>query len=198
MGRWSLFHSEKLSATQVSLTPVAVAHAELLATWLNDLEVAIPLGDEAWQCITPAAVRESIAGAQHTFTIIANDTGAAIGRCLLFNVNHVDRHAMVGIFIGDKQHWNRGLGGQALELLLEYAFNLLNLHSVMLGTFAFNNRALGCYRRVGFKEIGRRRDARLIAGTYHDVILMDLLVTEFRGHLISDCVDSVRQARPSD
>lgn len=34
------------------------------------------------------------------------------------------------------------------------------------------------------KLVGRQ--ARLIAGTYHDVVLMDLLAEEFHGHLISD------------
>ena len=51
-----------------------------------------------------------------------------------------------------------------VRLLLDYGFNLLNLNSVMLGTFAFNQRAIRCYERVGFKVIGRRRQARIIAG----------------------------------
>ncbi|HOG45169.1 MAG TPA: hypothetical protein PLJ35_02820 [Anaerolineae bacterium] len=42
-----------------------------------------------------------------------------------------------------------------------------------------NERALNCYRRVGFKEIGRRRRARIAAGTAYDVILMDILAEEF-------------------
>ncbi len=50
----------------------------------------------------------------------------------------------------------------------------------MLGTFSFNARALNCYRHIGFKEIGRQRQARIIAGRKFDVVLMDLLAEEFQ------------------
>ena len=179
---------KKLVGPAVSLAPETVEHAETMAEWLNDLEVAVPLGDEAWRLVTPEGIRRSAAGSEHAFMIVANDGDVPIGRCQLFNVNLVDRNAMLGIVIGDRRYWNRGLGGEAVTLLLEYAFNLINLESVMLGAFAFNPRALACYRRIGFREIGRRRHARRIAGQYHDAILMDLLAEEFHGTLISDIV----------
>ena len=50
----------------------------------------------------------------------------------------------------------------------------------MLGAFAFNERAIHSYQKVGFKEIGRRREARLIAGKAWDVVMMDILEDEFR------------------
>ena len=45
---------------------------------------------------------------------------------------------MLGILIGEKSFWGQGCGQDAVRLLLDYAFNLFNLHSVMLGAFAFN------------------------------------------------------------
>ena len=63
--------------------------------------------------------------------------------------------------------------------MLDYAFNLLNLNSVMLGTFSFNERAIACYRKVGFREIGRRRQARIIGSKRYDAILMDILAEEY-------------------
>lgn len=186
----SMVMLKKFVGPRVSLAPVTVGDADLAARWLNDLEVAVPLGDEAWQTITPES-QAAVAGSDHVFTVIANDGDVPIGRCLLYGVNQVDRNANVGIFIGDKQYWNQGLGGETLELLLEYAFNLLNLHSVMLGVFEFNTRALSCYRRLGFREIGRRRQTRLIAGTYYDGVMMDLLADEFRGHRIRDLMAAV-------
>jgi RimJ/RimL family protein N-acetyltransferase len=49
----------------------------------------------------------------------------------------------------------------------------------MLGAIAFNERALQCYKKVGFKEIGRRRQARIIGDRKYDGILMDILAEEF-------------------
>ena len=86
---------------------------------------------------------------------------------------------MVGLVIGDRAYWGKGYGFEAMQLLLDYGFNLLNLHNIMLGVFAFNQRALRLYQKLGFREIGRRRQARMIAGQRHDVIFMDLLATEF-------------------
>jgi RimJ/RimL family protein N-acetyltransferase len=92
----------------------------------------------------------------------------------------VNRSAMLGIVVGAKMDWDKGFGGEATRLLLDYAFNLLNLHSVMLGTFEFNQRAVRAYEKIGFHRIGVRREARIIAGKQWGVILMDMLESEFR------------------
>jgi RimJ/RimL family protein N-acetyltransferase len=115
----------------------------------------------------------------HVFTIVEAGSERAIGRCLLFGLNKTDRTAEIGIFIGEKDCWGKGYGAEAMTLLLDYAFNLLNLNSVMLGVFSFNERAISLYRRLGFREIGRRREARIIGPDKHDAILMDLLASEF-------------------
>ena len=57
----------------------------------------------------------------------------------------------------------------------------LNIENIMLNVYAFNTRAIRCYRNIGFKEIDRRRRARRIQGTSYDIIYMDLLAEEFSG-----------------
>jgi RimJ/RimL family protein N-acetyltransferase len=165
------------------LSPCQVKDAEQWAEWFNDLEVTLPLGDEAY---TPFSLERSqemvqnmIKQQQHVFSIVDNATDDLIGRCLLFGLDWVNRHAMLGIVIGEKEYWGKGYGQDAIVLLLEYAFHLLNLNSVMLGVMAFNERAIQCYCKVGFKEIGRRRQGRIIGEHKHDVILMDVLAEEF-------------------
>jgi RimJ/RimL family protein N-acetyltransferase len=51
----------------------------------------------------------------------------------------------------------------------------------MLEVFSFNTRALACYRKVGFREIGRWREARLVGGKRYDRVLMDILASELQG-----------------
>jgi len=58
-----------------------------------------------------------------------------IGRCLLFNIDQINRQATLGIFIGKQAYWGQGFGQDAIALLLDYGFNLLNLHNIMLGVF---------------------------------------------------------------
>ena len=98
----------------------------------------------------------------------------------MFNIDHINRKAMIGIAIGDKTFWNKGYGTGAMRLLLDYAFNLLNLNSIMLGVYAYNEWAIKCYEKVGFKLIGRKREARIICGKKYDVIYMDILSQRIR------------------
>jgi RimJ/RimL family protein N-acetyltransferase len=173
----------KMVGERCYLSPCAPEDAEKWAKWDNDLEVALPLGDEAY---TPLPLQKSeeivadvIRGQDHVFGIVDLETDELIGRCMLFDLDWVNRRAMLGIVIGEKACWGQGYGQEAVRLLLDYGFNLLNLNSVMLGTFAFNQRALHCYERVGFKVIGRRRQARIVAGIKYDAILMDILADEY-------------------
>ena len=71
------------------------------------------------------------------------------------NVNHIFRKAELGIFVGEKEYWGKGYGTEATELLLDFAFNILNLNSIMLIVNSFNERAIKSYEKCGFKLIGK-------------------------------------------
>lgn len=188
-------HYPKLLGEKCYLSPPSIEDAELWAEWFNDLDVALPLGDEAYTVQTLEGQREMIVNASkhqsHVFSIVDRATDQPIGRCLLFGVNAVDRCAMLGIAIGAREYRGKGYGAEALNLLLDYAFNLLNLNSIMLGVFAFNEAAIRCYKKVGFKEIGRRRQARVIGGKTHDAILMDMLSEEFGGSSVTSKIHGI-------
>ncbi|MDD4796309.1 MAG: GNAT family protein, partial [Eubacteriales bacterium] len=66
-------------------------------------------------------------------------------------------------------------GSEALTLLVDFGFHYLNLNNIMLKVFSFNQRAVNCYKKVGFKEIGRRRQTYYLKGNYYDEILMDII-----------------------
>jgi len=52
------------------------------------------------------------------------------------------------------------------------------LHGVGLEVYDFNPRAIACYRKCGFVEEGRPRDAPLWEGRWHDALLMSVLSTD--------------------
>lgn len=60
--------------------------------------------------------------------------------------------ATIGIIIGERTHWGRGYGGDAMRALLRYAFEDLGLALVRLHTFGDNLRAQAAFRKVGFVE----------------------------------------------
>jgi len=186
---------KKLAGEKCYLSPCLLEDADRWAEWFNDLEVTLPLGDEAY---TPSslgreqeAIRDIHRNSSHVFSIVDSETDHLVGRCLLFSVDPVNRSAMLGIVIGEKNRWDQGYGQEAVKLLLDYGFSLLNLNSVMLGTFSFNERALCCYEKVGFRVIGRRRAARIIAGERYDMILMDILAEEFESPYVKGLLSPI-------
>ena len=73
-----------------------------------------------------------------------------------------------------------------MKLILDFGFNYLNLHSIKLDLMEFNERALKCYQKCGFKEYGRRRKCKFINGKYYDSISMDILAEEFTESFIKN------------
>jgi RimJ/RimL family protein N-acetyltransferase len=63
---------------------------------------------------------------------------------------------------------------------VEHAFSSLGLHRVALSVFAFNERAIRAYARVGFTDEGRAREAIWRDGRWWDEIHMSVLEPEWR------------------
>jgi diamine N-acetyltransferase len=113
------------------------------------------------------------------FTIYALPDLRPIGIANIRDFVNPHGTAEFGITIGDKADRGQGLGTEATKLLLDYAFTVLGAHNVWLDTPAYNAGAIRAYEKAGFREIGRRREARTLAGTRFDVVLMDCLAEEF-------------------
>jgi RimJ/RimL family protein N-acetyltransferase len=106
--------------------------------------------------------------------------GQCVGSCGLFNPNATARTCEVGIGIGAKEYWGRGLGRESLRLLLNYGFRYLNYRKLWLRVHAANERAIRAYRACGFVEEGRQRAHVWSDGAYDDLVLMGLLREEWR------------------
>ena len=109
------------------------------------------------------------------FGIRTLDGDQLIGNCSLMQTDWRNRKAVLGIGIGDKAYWGKGYGSEATALLMEYAFDELNLHRVELEVYDFNERARRAYEKVGFVHEGICREALFRDGAYHDIHIMGLL-----------------------
>jgi len=100
----------------------------------------------------------------------------------LIGIDWVNRHAEIGIHIGEKVYWSQGYGTRAMELLLKHGFDNLNLHRLWLRVFASNHRALRAYEKAGFTQEGVYRESQYLDGKYVDVMIMSVLKTEWQDH----------------
>jgi RimJ/RimL family protein N-acetyltransferase len=84
---------------------------------------------------------------------IYDERNEYIGTIELYDIRY--DVATLGIIIGEKTHWSRGYGPEAIEALLNYAFNKLSLERVKLNTFSDNVRAQAAFKKLGFSELRR-------------------------------------------
>jgi RimJ/RimL family protein N-acetyltransferase len=166
----------KIIGERVYLSPMSLEDAETYTAWLNDLATTRYLTLASAQ-VTLQGEKEFLAGLTkgHNYAIVEKGTDQLIGNCGFMDIDETNRSAEAGIFIGLESRRGRGLGTEAMRLLCDYGFNILNLRSIMLRVYAYNERAIASYRKIGFKLIGLRRKARFYGGEYHDIAYMDLL-----------------------
>lgn len=171
---------KKLIGKRIYLSPMNVEDAEIYVKWLNDFSVTDGIGTSS-NVITLSSEKEWILkpSNQYQLAIVRLEDDKLIGNCGIHGVDQTRQCADVGLFIGEEENRNKGYGQEVLNLLLDYGFNYLNLNNIMLKVFSFNEGAINCYKKVGFKEIGRRRQAYYLKGKFHDEVFMDILREEY-------------------
>jgi aminoglycoside 6'-N-acetyltransferase len=105
--------------------------------------------------------------------------GAVAGLLLVEEETYPDyRHAALDISLAT-EFQNRGLGREALRVAIDHLARDRGHHRFTIDPDVANERAIRCYTAVGFKPVGvMRRYGRASDGTWHDGLLMDLLVDD--------------------
>jgi RimJ/RimL family protein N-acetyltransferase len=135
--------------------------------------------------LSEAAARSMIAewsanqGADVGFSIeTLPDPPDLVGHVGLFATDLKDRSGTVGILLF-RQYLGRGYGTEAMRLIVGYGFRELGLHRIELSVYGFNARAIAAYRKAGFVEEGRAREAIHHDGRWYDNVHMSILEHEW-------------------
>jgi RimJ/RimL family protein N-acetyltransferase len=140
----------------------------------------------------------ALGGDSLAMAIHLRDGDRLVGTCALSQLDADNGSALYHITIGESDTWGRGYGTEATELMLRHAFEGLGLHRVALSVFAFNERAIRSYRKVGFVVEGRAREAIWREGRWWDEISMSILADDWaarHGRQLPD--GSTRDDRPA-
>lgn len=173
---------KKMIGKRLYLSPIDPDEVDPYLKWMNeDRALAVNFGqysrtvsskrDLGWLYEPPSST--------HRFAIVLLDNDRLIGSISLHNIDHLNRNAYIGIFIGGEGQRGRGYGAEAIRLILSYGFQTMNLHSINLTVHADNVAGISCYRKVGFLEVGRLPEVLFVDGKYIDKIYMSILEREF-------------------
>ena len=106
--------------------------------------------------------------------ICLNETDDAVGAIDLYDADFKNGNAAVGILIGDETHRSNGYASEALELMVEYARDLLALHNLYCSIQADNEESIRLFEKCGFNRIGIRKEWFLHRGQRIDEISYQL------------------------
>lgn len=149
----------------VFLRPLGAADAPELTRWIDDPEIARailthrPIGARAEESFL-AELEES--RDEVALGIALEEGHRLIGVCGLTQRDHRSRHAMFGIFLGEKSEWGKGYGSLATRLMVRHAFETLYLRRVWLHVRKEHAAAIRAYEKAGFRREG------VLQGTFLD------------------------------
>lgn len=114
-----------------------------------------------------------------TLKIIKDDE--VVGQIKLSRIRWYNRKAEISLAV-KKNYQKNGIGREALSLILNYAFNKMNLHRVEAEVIENNKPSLNLIKKFHFIEEGRLREAKYSNGKYWDILRYGLLKEEYRAN----------------
>ncbi|MEV4808002.1 GNAT family protein [Nonomuraea sp. NPDC049421] len=174
-----------LTGELVRLRALEPADSEALWRWYHDPEVGRWMGSDP-----PISLAQNMEKGQNrprnTYELMqlgieTLQDQTFIGYVVLGDTDFVHGEAVLqSVAIGERDFRGGGYGTDAVRVISRYTFEEMGLHRLMLWVVADNAAAVRAYRKVGFVEEGRRREAFRSRGKRYDYLMMGLLEGELR------------------
>lgn len=173
-----------LRGERVTLRPMIHADAPALMRWGSDRDFAWnQWGRDPGRWPDEASAREWIDRfAERGGMLFAIEHEARpIGFANYRDWQPKAKSAEVGIGIGEKTLWSKGLGREALALLVRHLVDDLGAHRISLHVLAYNDRAIQSYKAAGFEVEGIEVDGVMTdRGMYADDVAMAFIAGRAR------------------
>jgi aminoglycoside 6'-N-acetyltransferase len=169
-------HLPVLRGDRVLLRPVRDDDLARLLAMFVEPEVARWFG--SWDA---ARVQRDLLDPQDDEVALAIEVEGVVAGVLMVGEKEEPDFRCVSIDLGlDGAHQGRGLGPEAMRLVIDYMIDARGHHRFTIDPAVDNERAIRAYAAVGFRPVGvMRRYERAPDGSWRDALLMDLLAEEF-------------------
>ena len=170
---------ELLVGENVSLREMRDADLEFILDWENRPELDY-LGDEH-QPLTEAQISHFInhsTGDIYTdgqLRLMIDYDAKTVGCIDLFTFDPYNLRAGVGILIADQEDRKNGCAKEALNLLTNYCFEVMNFRQLYCHIPVDNEASLRLFSTCGYEETGRCRDWVKKGNVFIDAVFMQRL-----------------------
>ena len=121
------------------------------------------------------AHQDIYAAKQLRLAICKSNTSEAVGLIDLFDFDVKNKRAGVGIIIQNEIDRNNGLGKEALGLVINYAFQQLQLHQLYANIGTENKASVSLFTTFGFERIGVKKDWNFANNAFQDEAVFQLI-----------------------
>jgi len=170
----------KFKGQNITLRAIEPSDIDVLYAWENDTEnwnvsnTQTPFSKFVLeQYITSS--HEDIYTAKQLRLIISDKENKAVGSIDLFDFDPNHLRAGVGILIADKSDRRKGYASEALDLLINYCFETLNLHQLYCNVTTDNESSILLFQKHGFQITGIKKKWIRDGSVYKDELLMQLI-----------------------
>jgi ribosomal-protein-alanine N-acetyltransferase len=177
-----------LTGTKLTLRELRLEDAASLFAMISTEEVARfisppPTTIEGFERFIAWAARERERGNYVCFAIVPEGMRTAVGLIQVRSLEPGFANAEWGFVLGSG-YWGTGLFLQSARLVLDFAFDVMNVYRLEARASLANGRGNGALRKVGAVEEGVLRRSFFRFGEYHDQVLWSLLADDWRAQRV--------------
>ena len=153
-----------IKGKNISLRALEPGDIDHLYKWENDTSIwqvsnsLTPYSRHILEQYVLNADQDIYTAKQLRLVICLNNDRKPIGCIDLFDFDPQHRRAGIGILIADETERGKGHSSEALSLLINYAFNTLNLHQLYSNVGANNDHSIKLFKKNYFTEVGIKKD----------------------------------------
>lgn len=147
--------------------------------WCNDFDVIKKIGRDDYNLpVTRKMLVEYVNGLPYgratMFAIYFKETKEPrfVGTLKLYDIDMVSRRASIGIMVGDREAWGKGIGTEAINLIVNHVFTRLHFHKVTAGYQSENAAMAKSFERAEFVKEGILKNHTYTDGAFQDIVLV--------------------------
>lgn len=169
-----LFHN--LKSDQLRFKELIMADVEAIHLYASDEDVSRFIGwplmssvEETKKFVAEMMSKE-VAGTHIYANVIEKNSNEVIGTVMLFNIDQVANKSEIG-YVFRKDTWGKGYCSEAVKLVCDYGFNILNLHKIHAQVTESNIGSSRVLEKNEFIKEGQLKDHYYVDNQYFDCLL---------------------------